>query len=387
MTTTLPANDVSAVTESVRERYSAAAEAPEALLCCPVDYDPQYLKILPDEILEKDYGCGDPSAFAKAGDIVLDLGSGGGKICYIAAQIVGAEGHVIGVDMNDDMLDLARCHQPALTATIGYDNVEFRKGRIQDLTLNRGDLETWLQSNPVSDTSSLERYEAQIAAMRRETPLIADDSVNLVLSNCVLNLVSDTEKKQLFGEIFRVLQRGGRAAISDIVADEPVPEHLKADPALWSGCISGAMEESEFLQAFVDAGFYGVEMVKRDETPWRTVKGIEFRSVTVTAWKGKQGECWDHNEAVIYRGPFRETRDDDGHVYRRGERVAVCRKTFEILTREPYAAFFEVVEPMEPVSEPTPFDCVGTAVRHPRQTKGQQYDATTDAACGPDGCC
>ncbi|MBT4099346.1 MAG: methyltransferase domain-containing protein [Gemmatimonadetes bacterium] len=387
MTTTLPANDVSAVTESVRERYSAAAEAPEALLCCPVDYDPQYLKILPDEILEKDYGCGDPSAFAKSGDIVLDLGSGGGKICYIASQIVGAEGRVIGVDMNDDMLDLARRHQPALAATIGYDNVEFRKGRIQDLTLNRGDLETWLQSNPVGDASSLERYEAQVAAMRRDTPLIADDSVDLVLSNCVLNLVSDTEKKQLFGEIFRVLQRGGRAAISDIVADEPVPEHLKADPELWSGCISGAMEESEFLQAFVNAGFYGVEMVKRDETPWRTVEGIEFRSVTVTAWKGKQGECWDHNEAVIYRGPFRETRDDDGHVYRRGERVAVCRKTFEILTREPYAAFFEAVEPMEAVSEPTPFDCVGTAVRHPRQTKGLEYDATTDAACGPDGCC
>jgi hypothetical protein len=74
-------------------------------------------------------------------------------------------------------------------------------------------------------------------------------------------------------------------------------------------------------------------------------------------------------------------------VYRRGERVAVCRKTFEILTREPYAAFFEAVEPMEAVSEPTPFDCVGTAVRHPRQTKGLEYDATTDAACGPDGCC
>ncbi|MBT3343734.1 MAG: methyltransferase domain-containing protein [Gemmatimonadetes bacterium] len=387
MTTTLPANDVTAVTESVRQRYSAAAEAPEALLCCPVDYDPQYLKILPDEILEKDYGCGDPSAFARPGDTVLDLGSGGGKICYITSQIVGAEGRVIGVDMNDDMLDLARRHQGDLARTIGYDNVEFRKGRIQDLGLDRGALETWLQSNPVSDPASLERYEAQVAAMRRETPLVGDDAVDLVLSNCVLNLVSDTEKKQLFEEIFRVLRRGGRAAISDIVADEPVPDHMKSDPELWSGCISGAMEEEEFLQAFVDAGFYGVEMVKRDETPWRTVEGIEFRSVTITAWKGKQGECWDHNEAVIYRGPFRETRDDDGHLYRRGERVAVCRKTFEILTREPYAQYFEAIEPREPVEEPTPFDCAGLQTRHARQSKGLEYDATTEVSCGPDGCC
>ena len=387
MTTTLPANDVTAVTESVRQRYSAAAEAPEALLCCPVDYDPQYLKILPDEILEKDYGCGDPSAFARPGDTVLDLGSGGGKICYITSQIVGAEGRVIGVDMNDDMLDLARRHQGDLARTIGYDNVEFRKGRIQDLGLDRGALETWLQSNPVSDPASLERYEAQVAAMRRETPLVGDDAVDLVLSNCVLNLVSDTEKKQLFEEIFRVLRRGGRAAISDIVADEPVPDHMKSDPELWSGCISGAMEEEEFLQAFVDAGFYGVEMVKRDETPWRTVEGIEFRSVTITAWKGKQGECWDHNEAVIYRGPFRETRDDDGHLHRRGERVAVCRKTFEILTREPYAQYFEAIEPREPVEEPTPFDCAGLQTRHARQSKGLEYDATTEVSCGPDGCC
>ena len=132
MTTTLPVDDVSAVTESVRQRYSDAAEAPEALLCCPVDYDPQYLKILPDEILEKDYGCGDPSAFAREDDTVLDLGSGGGKICYIASQIVGAQGRVIGVDMNDDMLALARRHQSDLAASIGHDNVEFRKGRIQD---------------------------------------------------------------------------------------------------------------------------------------------------------------------------------------------------------------------------------------------------------------
>lgn len=383
---------------STRERYSAAAAAPEAALCCPIDYDPQYLEIIPEEIIAKDYGCGDPSAFARPGDTVLDLGSGGGKICYIAAQIVGEAGRVIGVDMNDDMLDLARRHQPGMASTMGYDNVQFRKGRIQDLGLDRDRIDAWLRDNPVQDETSLRTLEAETARLRVDEPLIGDESVDLVLSNCVLNLVADTEKRQLFNEIFRVLRRGGRAAISDIVADEPVPAHMKADPELWSGCLSGAMEESEFVQAFVDAGFYGVSVAKRDAEPWRTVEGIEFRSVTITAWKGKEGPCWDHNEAVIYKGPFSETRDDDGHVYRRGERVAVCRKTFEILTREPYAEHFEPVSPLEPVTDPQPFDCGpapaavsagsgSAAIRHPRETKGQDYNATTDASCGPEGCC
>lgn len=383
---------------STRERYSAAAAAPEAALCCPVDYDPRYLQMIPDEIIEKDYGCGDPSTFARPGDTVLDLGSGGGKICYIAAQIVGAAGRVIGVDMNDDMLALARRHQPGMAQALGYDNVEFRKGRIQDLGLDRDRLELWLREHPVQDEGSLRTFEKQLTILRQQQPLVADESVDLVLSNCVLNLVADTEKRQLFGEIFRVLRRGGRAAISDIVADEPVPEHMKADPELWSGCLSGAMEETEFLQAFGDAGFYGIELAKRDPEPWRTVEGIEFRSVTVTAWKGKQGDCWEHNEAVIYKGPFREVSDDDGHVYRRGERVAVCRKTFEILGREPYADYFEPISPLEAVTDPQPFDCGpppsasssgpgGAVRRHPRQTKGRDYDATTEAACGPNGCC
>src|SRR5690606_28343196 len=100
LTNTEPLN----VAAAVRERYSAAAHAAESALCCPVSYDPETLRILPEEILERDYGCGDPSRWIETGETVLDLGSGGGKICYIAAQIVGPTGHVIGVDCNDDML-------------------------------------------------------------------------------------------------------------------------------------------------------------------------------------------------------------------------------------------------------------------------------------------
>ena len=96
------------IEQAVRERYAQGAKVREEALCCPTNYDPKYLKVIPQEILEKDYGCGDPSRFLKEGDTVLDLGSGGGKICYIASQVVGAQGKVIGVDFNPTMLELAR---------------------------------------------------------------------------------------------------------------------------------------------------------------------------------------------------------------------------------------------------------------------------------------
>ena len=117
-----------AVEKIVRDRYTAAAVAPEAALCCPVEYDPKYLKVIPDEIIEKDYGCGDPSRYLRQGETVLDLGAGAGKICYIASQVVGPKGRVIGVDSNDDMLALARQYHHQVAGAIGYDNVQFCKG-------------------------------------------------------------------------------------------------------------------------------------------------------------------------------------------------------------------------------------------------------------------
>ncbi|HEY2139009.1 MAG TPA: methyltransferase domain-containing protein, partial [Chthoniobacterales bacterium] len=96
----------------VRKRYAAGAQATEAKLCCPVDYDTQYLEVLPKEVVERDYGCGDPSKYIKEGETVLDLGSGTGKICFIAAQVVGPKGKVIGVDMTDEMLEVARRNAP-----------------------------------------------------------------------------------------------------------------------------------------------------------------------------------------------------------------------------------------------------------------------------------
>jgi SAM-dependent methyltransferase len=216
--------------------------------------------------------------------------------------------------------------------------------------------------------------------------------VDVVVSNCVLNLVDPADKPGLFREIHRVLRRGGRAVIADIAADEPVPAELQADPELWSGCIAGALTEQGLLAAFEEAGFYGIRILERRREPWRTVHGIEFRSLTVEAFKGKEGPCFERRQAVVYKGPFREVLDDDGHRLRRGERAAVCDKTFGILTAAPYAEHFEPVEPLVavPPAEAAPFDCARTAPRHPRETKGLDYDVTTEASgpcCGSEGCC
>ncbi|MCH8968676.1 MAG: methyltransferase domain-containing protein [Planctomycetes bacterium] len=377
---------------SVYSRYATAAQSVEAALCCPVEYDTNYLEAIPQEIIERDYGCGDPTTYVRRGDTVVDLGSGGGKACYILSQIVGPEGKVIGVDCNDQMLALARRHRETVAERLGYSNVEFRCGLIQDLRLDPERLSEELALQPVHDHQSWLELRNIEDRLRREHPLIADDSVDCVVSNCVLNLVRLQDREQLFREVFRVLRRGGRAAISDIVSDEDVPEHLQNDPKLWSGCVSGAYREDRFLKAFEDAGFHGIEIVKRQAEPWRTVEGIEFRSVTVLAHKGKQGPCLERNQALVYRGPFKKVEDDDGHVFPRGERMAVCDKTYRLLQREPYTGLFEPIEPRKsiPLDDAATFDCRRSARRHPRETKGIDYDVTTQAdgpCCGPDGCC
>jgi len=383
-------------TESVvKDRYAEGANARQEALCCPVEYDTKYLEIIPDEVIERDYGCGDPSRWVKEGETVLDLGSGTGKICFIASQIVGAEGKVIGVDMTDDMLEVAYRNQPIVAERVGYDNVEFRKGRIQDLGLDLNALEERLQESPVDDANSFLAAEELAAELRVKKPLIQSDSIDIVVSNCVLNLVCKENRRQMFEEIHRVLKRGGRAVISDIVCDEEVPQDLQDDPELWSGCISGAFLEDEFLQAFEDAGFYGVRILKLDEEPWQTVKGIEFRSMTIEAYKGKEGICLERNQAVIYKGPFKKVLDDDGNAMERGKRYAVCDKVYNIYKSEAYEDMFEFVDPNTevPKDKAEPFDCSVTRIRDPRETKGQDYDATTEASdcCSPDSggskCC
>ena len=376
---------------AVKERYAAGADTQEAALCCPVEYDAQYLEIIPDEVIEKDYGCGDPSQYLKEGETVLDLGSGTGKICFIASQVVGKNGRVIGVDMTDDMLEVARRNAPIVAEKIGFSNVEFRKGRIQDLGLDIERLDNEMKDLATEGADAYLKAEGIAKKIREENPMVPTESVDVVVSNCVLNLVDNSAKKELFKEIYRVLKQGGRAVISDIVSDEPIPESMQKDDELWSGCISGAFLENQFLEEFEEAGFYGVRVLKMDSSPWQTVEGIEFRSMTIEAFKPDQQPCLERNQAVIYKGPFKQITDDDGNVMERGKRYAVCDKFYNIYNRSPYEGSFELVDPIEeiPLDKASLFDCSITRIRDPKETKGQEYKVTDSGndCCSGSDCC
>ncbi len=380
----------------VLQRYKEGALKVEAGLCCPTTpYDYRFMELLPDEIIEKDYGCGDPSAYVSEGETVLDLGSGSGKICYILSQKVTSSGSVIGVDFNDEMLALSHKYVDYMGSKLGYHNVSFRKARIQDLALDLELAQKWLQTHPVRSVEQISAFEAECDRLRQEKPLIPDASVDVVVSNCVLNLVRPQDKRKLFAEIYRALKTNGRAVISDIVCDEEPTPSILANPDLWSGCIAGALREDRFLEMFAEAGFSGIEILSRQAEPWRVIEGIEFRSLTIRAFKYKEDPCLECNQALIYKGPWLSVSDDEGHLFYRGQRTAVCDKTFSVMTRPggPYSANMIGISPHNevPLDEAAPFDCKRPATRHPGETKGLEYRLTiiSDEAscCGPDACC
>ena len=369
-------------TESiVKDRYSAGAKEREAALCCPVNYNPEFLKIIPQEVIERDYGCGDPSQYVRPGDTVLDLGSGTGKICFIASQVVGKTGRVIGVDMTDDMLEVARRNAPLVAERAGFANVEFRKGRIQDLGLDLEAMDKAIGAAGITGGTSFLRALDIAADLRETAPMIEDDSIDIVVSNCVLNLVDHQDRDQLFAELHRVLKTGGRAVISDIVSDQDIPDELAADDELWSGCISGAYREDDFVDAFVAAGFHGVRILKRDEEPWQIVAGISFRSVTVEAWKVEPESGEDEGHAVIYKGPFSRAEDDAGHTFERGAVTPVPSTTWQILQRQPYADNFYFVNAGD--------CCSGGCCGSMEGCCGDESDdcCSDEECCGEGGCC
>ncbi|MGY5874266.1 MAG: arsenite methyltransferase [Candidatus Thorarchaeota archaeon] len=194
----------SSCTESLAETYGYSVEG------------------LPASVTESFAGCGNPVALAglKEGEVVLDLGSGAGLDMFVAAEKVGKTGRVIGVDMTQDMIDKAKEN----AVKLGFDNVEFRLGDIEDLP-------------------------------------VEDESVDVIISNCVINLTPN--KSKVFESSFRVLKPGGRMMISDIVLETPLPDKMKDDVATYTGCVGGAILEEEYLQLMRDAGFVRVETVSK----------------------------------------------------------------------------------------------------------------------------
>lgn len=241
------------VREEVRRRYGASASgrSPCADDCCTVTeitdlgYSSEDAAAVP-EAANLGLGCGNPLAIAslKEGQVVLDLGSGAGFDCFLAARAVGKTGKVIGVDMTHEMLAKARenAHKN------GFTNVEFRLGEIEALP-------------------------------------VADNSVDVIISNCVINL--SPEKQRVFNEAFRVLRSGGRLAIADMVATAPLPSDIKADWAAYTGCMAGASQITELEQMLQKAGFKQIKIAPKDASrsfirEWLPGKQIEEYLVSAT---------------------------------------------------------------------------------------------------------
>jgi SAM-dependent methyltransferase len=299
--------DVDRPRAKVRELYGEAAETPQAELCCPTRYDPAAVDHIPQEVLDRFYGCGSPLAAAgiEEGETVLDLGSGAGIDVFVAARAVGPGGRAIGVDMTDEMLAVARDSQPKVAAALGYDVVDFRRGFLEEIP-------------------------------------VESKTVDLVTSNCVINLSPD--KPRVLEEIWRVLRDHGRMVVSDIVSDRPVPPHLKVDPRLWGECLVGALTEGELLAGLERAGFYGVEVLKKSY--WREVEGHAFWSLTVRGWKfEKTAGCVFQGHRAVYLGPGKAFVDEEGHQFPRNEPYEVCTDTVAKLSRPPYSGFFAILEP------------------------------------------
>jgi arsenite methyltransferase len=249
-------SDESTVKEKVRERYGETAaqflEKGEAAGCCPPQetsccppqqasccgssqadvtqltnalrlYSAQELADLPQSVTDMAMGCGNPTAMAglKPGEVVLDLGSGGGIDCFLAAHQVGPQGRVIGLDMTPEMVKLARQNAKKVGAT----NVEFHYGEMEDMPL-------------------------------------PEQSVDVIISNCVINLSPDKDK--VFSEAYRVLRPGGRLAVSDIVTYGPLPEAVRSSAEAWAGCVAGALDEAIYLDKMRQAGFTQVEVTARN---------------------------------------------------------------------------------------------------------------------------
>lgn len=292
---------------SVEDFYRSAAVDPREDLCCPVKSpeEKEMVSHIPHEVLSISYGCGSPvlSANISKGKKVVDLGSGGGIDCFIAAKLVGSTGSVVGVDMTGEMIEKARKANSEVSENLGFDVVTFKDGYLEELPLE-------------------------------------DFSADVIISNCVINLSHD--KAKVFSEIFRTLKDGGHFSISDVVAHDDVPAEMKEDRELWGECISGALKEEEFISMCKEAGFYGLHITSR--TPYRDIEGLKFSSIVIHGYKiKKSSESISGSYFAIYNGPLSVVIDDEGHKFPVGKAIEICSETREKLSMPPYSGLFSFV--------------------------------------------
>jgi arsenite methyltransferase len=259
-----------------------------------------------------------------------------------------------------------------------------------DLRIDPQKVDQLVAAMKPSDYAAYRAVGARVAQIAATSPLIADSSVDLVIIDCMVNRLARDSTARLLGEAFRVLRRGGRLLDICLLADEsPKQPHEPADMGVWSAVRLPL--ETEAGTEIIGSGFHGLRYHPLLRGPVQTVNGTELRAFVLEAFKGKQGVCLDQGHAVIYKGPWSAVLDDDGHRYVRGERTAVCAKTYELLMREPYAgAFLGLPAYVETPLEQAPvFDCNTPAVRSPAVTKGKisLRDVQAGPAAGNSDCC
>lgn len=352
------------VLEEYSRRIGAVEVAPGPAsqnLCSAEAYDRDLLSRIPAEIVKADFGCGNPSRHVRPGETVLDLGGGSGKICYLLSQVVGPEGRVIGVDMNKDMVTLARRHREEFALDVGYDNLTFLQGRVQDLRTDLELVDQLLSKAPAHDLPSYLEFESLLRQEATERPLVPDNSVDVVVSNCVINLVRTDAKEDVLHEMYRVLKPGGRIAISDNVSDIEMPGHLKNDPELWAKCYGGVFQEQAFYAGLEKAGFTGIRIDIRRNMPRKTIENVHFHSVTVIALKPQRAPEVSNaaGETVLYRGPWLEVKDEHGTKLRRGVLTPVNAETWQNYQHASYDTEIFRIDATENPQQTTKRSCCG----------------------------
>jgi len=286
-----------------------------------------------DEVLSSFYGCGSPVPPAIEGCVVLDLGCGSGADVYTCSKLVGETGKVIGIDMTADQLEKARKYIDHHTSSFGYSkpNVEFIQGVIEDL---------------------------------KE---IKDASVDLIISNCVINLCPN--KSKVFQECFRVLKQGGEFYFSDVYADRRIPKELQEDTVLWGECISGALYEQDFIRQMRKVGFEDPRVVTstlidiNNPELSAKVKSIKFYSKTYRAFKldTLEDKCEDFGQTATYTGGITDHPHafylDDHHCFVTGHPLAVCGNSADMVALTRYSKYFKVTPRAEHRGL---FDCSGS---------------------------
>jgi MoaA/NifB/PqqE/SkfB family radical SAM enzyme/SAM-dependent methyltransferase len=270
---------------SVREFYGAAALVAKEDIANPLAPAQQEADFLSDTTKKHSYGCGSPvtDGAPGEGETLVDLGSGSGIECFMAAASVGKNGKVYGIDMTSEMLQLARSSQQEVATRLGYDNVEFLEGFLEAIPLDDG---------------------------------VAD----VVISNCVINLSPD--KRGTYEEIMRILKPGGKLVVSDIVTDTAIPATLKNNVRYRGECLGGAMQQEELVAMMEAAGFVSIRFIKR--FPYRQVEGMDFYSLTYEAIRPALQPIMQGTKDVVYRGPHGAIYTESGILLVKGRRTSIA---------------------------------------------------------------